>query len=144
MARVKLRCIMGCPGLKSSYQEKRLFEFMEGACPRLVHWFNNLSSQKEFTILINLNYHKDYDILYYFKCIKFDYFMLALWRLEHFVESVQIRSYFWSVFSCIQSEYRKIRSRNNSVFEHSPHSRAYGKPLWRLKNFCFNKIENCG
>ena len=25
MARVKLRCIMGCPGLKSSYQEKGLF-----------------------------------------------------------------------------------------------------------------------
>ena len=27
-----------------------------------------------------------------------------------------MRSYFWSVFSCIQSEYRKIRIRNNSVF----------------------------
>ena len=44
------------------------------------------------------------------------------------VKSVQIRSYFWSVFSCIsteygyllriQSEYRKIRTRNNSVFWH--------------------------
>ena len=26
MARVKLRCIMGCPGLKSSYQEKGLLQ----------------------------------------------------------------------------------------------------------------------
>ena len=34
------------------------------------------------------------------------------------VKSVQIRSYFWSVFSCIQSEYRKIRTRNNSAFRH--------------------------
>ena len=34
------------------------------------------------------------------------------------VKSVQIRSYFWSVFSNIQSEYRKIRSRSNSVFGH--------------------------
>ena len=34
----------------------------------------------------------------------------------HCVKSVQIRSYFWSVFSCIQSEYRKIRTRNNSLF----------------------------
>ena len=43
------------------------------------------------------------------------------------VKSVQIRSYFWTVFSCtwpeyrntgIQSEYRKIRTRNNSVFGH--------------------------
>ena len=49
----------------------------------------------------------------------------------HWVKSVQIRSYFWSVFSCIrteygnllhnlriQSEYKKIRTRNNSVFGH--------------------------
>ena len=45
---------------------------------------------------------------------------------NHCVKSVQIRSYFWPVFSCIrieygvnlriQSEYRKIRTRNNSVF----------------------------
>ena len=45
------------------------------------------------------------------------------------MESVQIRSFFWSVFSCIwteiygvnlriQSEYRKIRTRKNSVFGH--------------------------
>ena len=36
----------------------------------------------------------------------------------HCVKSVQIRSYLWSAFSCIQSEYRKIRTRNNSVFGH--------------------------
>ena len=30
-----------------------------------------------------------------------------------------MRSFFWSVFSCIQSEYRKIRTREkNPVFEH--------------------------
>ena len=34
------------------------------------------------------------------------------------VKSVQIPSNFWSVFSYIQSEYRKIRTRNNSVFGH--------------------------
>ena len=34
----------------------------------------------------------------------------------HCVKSVQIRSYFWSVFSCIRTEYSKIRTRNNSVF----------------------------
>ena len=33
-------------------------------------------------------------------------------------KSVQIRSYFWSVFSCIRTEYRKMRTRNNSVFGH--------------------------
>ena len=39
------------------------------------------------------------------------------WR-PHCVKSVQIRSYFRSVFSCIWTEYRKIRTRNNSVFGH--------------------------
>ena len=29
-------------------------------------------------------------------------------------------SYYWSVFSCIQSEYREIQTRNNSVFGHFP------------------------
>ena len=36
----------------------------------------------------------------------------------HGGKSVQIQSYFWSVFSCIRTEYRKIRTRNNSVFGH--------------------------
>ena len=34
----------------------------------------------------------------------------------HCAKSVQIGSYFWSVFFCIRIEYRKIRTRNNSVF----------------------------
>ena len=39
------------------------------------------------------------------------------WELNC-VKSVQIRSYFWFVFSCISTEYRKVRTRNNSVFGH--------------------------
>ena len=31
---------------------------------------------------------------------------------------VQIGSFFWSVFSLIQSKYRKMRTRKNSVFGH--------------------------
>ena len=36
----------------------------------------------------------------------------------HCVKSVQIRSFFWSVFSIIQSECGKIRTRKTSVFGH--------------------------
>ena len=36
----------------------------------------------------------------------------------HWVKSVQIQGYLWSVSSCIQSEYRKIRTRYDSVFGH--------------------------
>ena len=41
---------------------------------------------------------------------------------SHCLKSFQIRIYFWSVFSCIQTEYRKIRTRKNSVFGHFSHS----------------------
>ena len=41
--------------------------------------------------------------------------------MHHCVKSVQIWSYFWSVFSCIQSEDRKIRDRNNSDTFHAVH-----------------------
>ena len=36
----------------------------------------------------------------------------------HCVKSVQIQSYFWSLFCCIRTEYRKIRTRNKPVFGH--------------------------
>ena len=39
-------------------------------------------------------------------------------KLNHYVTSVQIRSFFWSVFSCIQTEYRKIQTRKNFIFGH--------------------------
>ena len=38
------------------------------------------------------------------------------------VKIVQMRCYFWSVFSCIRTEYRKIETRNNSVLGHFSHS----------------------
>ena len=38
-------------------------------------------------------------------------------RIERCVKSVQIGSVFWSVFSCIQTEYRKIRSRKTPYLE---------------------------
>ena len=37
---------------------------------------------------------------------------------SHYVNSVQRRSFFWSVFSRIQFEYWKIRTRKSSVFGH--------------------------
>ena len=40
-----------------------------------------------------------------------------MWN-RHGVKSVQIRNFFWSVFSCIWAEYRKIRTKNNSAFGH--------------------------
>ena len=39
-------------------------------------------------------------------------------KLMNCVKSVQIRSFFWSAFSCIWTEYRKIRPRKDSAFGH--------------------------
>ena len=49
----------------------------------------------------------------------------------HCVKSVRIRSFFWSVFSCIQTEYRKIRTRKNSVFRYFSPSAIFTKKVHR-------------
>ena len=36
----------------------------------------------------------------------------------HCMKSVQIRSFSWSVFYCIQFVYKKIRTRKKSIFGH--------------------------
>ena len=60
----------------------------------------------------------------------FELFVQNLW-MNHCMKSVQIRSYFRSIFSCIQYEYRKIRTRNNSVFGHFSRS-VYLVHIWRI------------
>ena len=47
------------------------------------------------------------------------------WTLKILVENlpmswrgVQMQSYFWSAFFCIRTEYREVRTRNNSIFGH--------------------------
>ena len=76
-----------------------------------LHW-NQRNSKPRFRLIwlgIMENHLKE-------KCIGF---------ITHCLKSVQVLSYFWSAFSCIrtkygglhiQSEYRKIRTRSNSVF----------------------------
>ena len=61
--------------------------------------------------------------------------MRILFEQKNCVKSVQIWSYFWSVFSCIRSEYRKIRTRKNSVFGHFSCSEGYLKQSLGLKNY---------
>ena len=60
--------------------------------------------------------------------------LLHIYHARHCVESVQKRSYFWSVFSygvnlCIQYEFRKIRTRNNSVFGHFSRSESWSRNI---------------
>ena len=49
------------------------------------------------------------------------------WRYKIWVNSVQIRSFSWSVFSCIRTEYGKIQTRKNSVFRHFLRSENQGE-----------------
>ena len=61
----------------------------------------------------------------------------------HFLKCVQIRSYFWSVFSCIRTECgdlrsksRKIRIRNNSAIGHFSCSDSYSRFLFLEASRC--------
>ena len=60
--------------------------------------------------------------------------------INHCVERVQMQSYFWSAFFCIQSEYKKIRPRNNFVFGHFSHNKLNGKLNHDTK--AFKKYDN--
>ena len=79
--------------------------------------------------------------MYYFWtqfCIQFQFLKKLkhiIFTELHCVKSVQIRSYFWSVFSCIQSEYRKILTRNNSVFGH------FSRNVWVKNSSTSNFIQ---
>ena len=57
----------------------------------------------------------------------------------HCVESVRIRSFFWSVSSCIQSEFRKIQARKKSGYGHFSGSAVLGQNLrfWIRENTYF-------
>ena len=76
------------------------------------------------------------------------------------MESFQIRSFFWSIFSYIQSEYRKTRTRKNPVFGHFSRSETLARKqsialvgliislkklyiLFQCFNFCFPQTSKC-
>ena len=58
-------------------------------------------------------------------------------KMLHCVKRVQIGSYFWFIFSCIQSEYRKIRTRINCLFGHFPRSAPF-YASWKSENIWFS------
>ena len=67
------------------------------------------------------------------------------WRLfenGHCVKSVQVRSFSWSIFSCILTKYRKIRARKNSLFGHfsSSESLKEGFCLFQSKTRCSYEV----
>ena len=51
---------------------------------------------------------------------------------SHCVKSAQIRSYFWPLFFSTRTEYKKIRTRNNSVFGHFSRSAHQSELKQRL------------
>ena len=60
---------------------------------------------------------KDFKIFHCF-WLRFLKSLLLLLQKLCCLKSVKIRSFFWSVFSCIRTEYRKLRARKTSVCGH--------------------------
>ena len=54
-------------------------------------------------------------------------------KQKHYVKSVQMRSFFWSVFPCIRTGYRKIRTRKNSVFGYFSRSEITSRVLLKVR-----------
>ena len=91
--------------------------------------------------------------LYYFRETRYFVRKLKILTNSHCVKSVQIRNFFWSVFSAfglnterhevflhIQSECGKIRTRNNSVFGHILTSSNYSTILHKFPTYqCLQK-----
>ena len=57
------------------------------------------------------------------------------------MKSVQVPNFFWSVFSRIQSKYREIRTRKNSVFEHF--SRSDSEVKKKTIRYCYPNSIVC-
>ena len=70
------------------------------------------------------------------------------------VKSVQMRRFFWSVFLCTRTEYRKIQTKNNFVFgqfsrsdivlklnEHLPWCRRVIDKRWLYQNSYFERVN---
>ena len=84
--------------------------------------------------------------------------MLKEYNPLHYVKSVQIRRCFWSVFSCVQSEYMKMWTIKNSAFRNFLPSAKYTINFIKLtitsfasticspiglRHFEFNMVKNC-
>ena len=73
-----------------------------------------LEQQKNCNVIINIALKLMVNKLDYIRFKKY-----------HCVKNAQMQSYFWPVFSCIQSEYSEIRTRNNSIFRH------FSRSVWK-------------
>ena len=94
--------------------------------------FISLTGFKSTCIFRNPRFHMQYLITAWKKtfftdtdhllCLKYEFFHLvyreAVVQRCYYVKSAQIQSFFWSVLSCFQAEYREIRNivQKNSVF----------------------------
>ena len=73
----------------------------------------------------------------------------------NYVKSVQIRSFFWAVFSCIRTEYKKIQTRKISVFRYFSRSSLLRsskltkcqvddrEPMHSVYMFCYLRLKIC-
>ena len=72
---------------------------------------------------IILFYHNNYLhkwLVHFLICLLLNLLSPLMGWPTHCVKSVQIQSFFWSIFFCIRPEYRKIRTKKISVFGHFP------------------------
>ena len=82
-----------------------------------------------------LNWDEKHRFLFFSVVLIKEYFSTSM--LRHCVKSVQIRSFFWSVFSRIRTEYGEIRSMRENTDQKKP-------CIWTLFTQCkfWKKCQN--
>ena len=84
-----------------------------------------------------LSFFTSFVYIYTKEILRFSAVFFMKKKMLHCVKRVQIGSYFWFIFSCIQSEYRKIRTRNNCLFGDFPRSAPF-YASWKSENIWFS------
>ena len=108
------------------------------------YWSNQMEKPFEFFISLRVTNSQ----LFVFVFIHlFGYFYTGVTvskyspEKSHCVKSVQMRSFFWSVFSYIWTKYRKIQTRKSSVFGHFSRS-EYSQVLRKNCSPSINLLVN--
>ena len=93
---------------QEKFQIRTLFPQWMSPCQKLLVIENSIKLMQESTLNVSI-----FQIAENISMNEHHY-----WNVFNCVKSVQLQSFFWSIFSSIRTEYRKIRTRKNSVFGH--------------------------
>ena len=97
----------------------------------------------KFAFFINLS---KFQVFLWYVCylviFLYDINVIATNQNCHCVKSVQLRSYFWSIFSCIRTEYRDLLRKSPYLIQIQENTNQKKRRIWTLFTYCVAQIWN--